>query len=444
MSGAHAVRFAPHLFLCYYNASMEPTPVLPREARGLAAVFRALRHRNFRLFFIGQNISLIGTWMQNIAVGWMVYRMTSSAAMLGIVGFASQLPSLVLAPFAGVFADRWDKYRMIVICQVLAMIQALVIAVLTLSGYIAVWQIAALSLTLGIISAFEIPTRHAFLVQMVDRKEDLGNAIALNSLLFNLARLIGPPLAGFLITVWSEGICFMVNAASYGAVLWALARMRLPRHVRPANPSNHIRELKEGISYTFGSAPRRSILLFIGLMSLIAMSQSVLMPVFARDILGGGAHTLGFLAGAVGMGALAGAAYLAAWKDPLRMLSIMPAAAAVFGISLLLFSVSRHLWVSVTLLFFAGSGLMAHMVVSNTVLQMITEDAKRGRVMSFYTMAFMGMATFGTLLGGTVAGRIGAPLTVLGGGILCMAAAVLFYNSMPALKKSVSSHATIA
>ncbi|HNQ50664.1 MAG TPA: MFS transporter [Candidatus Omnitrophota bacterium] len=423
---------------------MEPTPVLPREARGLAAVFRALRHRNFRLFFIGQNISLIGTWMQNIAVGWMVYRMTSSAAMLGIVGFASQLPSLVLAPFAGVFADRWDKYRMIVICQVLAMIQALVIAVLTLSGYIAVWQIAALSLTLGIISAFEIPTRHAFLVQMVDRKEDLGNAIALNSLLFNLARLIGPPLAGFLITVWSEGICFMVNAASYGAVLWALARMRLPRHVRPANPSNHIRELKEGISYTFGSAPRRSILLFIGLMSLIAMSQSVLMPVFARDILGGGAHTLGFLAGAVGMGALAGAAYLAAWKDPLRMLSIMPAAAAVFGISLLLFSVSRHLWVSVTLLFFAGSGLMAHMVVSNTVLQMITEDAKRGRVMSFYTMAFMGMATFGTLLGGTVAGRIGAPLTVLGGGILCMAAAVLFYNSMPALKKSVSSHATIA
>ncbi len=423
---------------------MKPSPLPPQQPRGLAAIFRALRHRNFRLFFIGQNISLIGTWMQNIAVGWMVYRMTGSAAMLGIVGFASQVPSLVITPFAGVFADRWDKYRVIVICQVLAMIQAFAIAVLTLSGHISVWQIAGLSLTLGIISAFEIPTRHAFLVQMVDRKEDLGNAIALNSLIFNAARLIGPPVAGILITAWSEGVCFMFNAVSYGAVLWALALMRLPRHRRPEAASNHIKELKTGISYTFGSAPRRSILLFVGLMSLIAMSQSVLMPVFARDILGGGAHTLGFLAGSVGMGALVGAAYLATWKSPVRMLSLIPFAAAVFGSAAILFSFSRWLWLSMSLLFFGGIGFMSHMVVSNTVLQTITEDDKRGRVMSFYTMAFMGMATFGTLLGGIVASRIGARYAVLGGGILCMGAALAFSNQMPALKASVRQHATIA
>jgi MFS family permease len=416
---------------------MEPTHTVSSETRGLAAVFRALRSRNFRLFFIGQNISLIGTWMQNIAVGWMVYRMTNSAALLGIVGFASQVPSLIITPFAGVFADRWNKYRVIIICQALAMMQAFVIAVLTLSGRITVWQVAALSMTLGIISAFEIPARHAFLVTMVERKEDLSNAIALNSLSFNAARLIGPPLAGLLITVWTEGVCFMVNAVSYAAVIWALILMRLPPHVRPVHAAQPLQELKTGIAYTFGSAPRRSILLFVGLMSLIAMSQSVLMPVFARDILKGGAHTLGFLAGAIGMGALVGAAYLATWKNPVRMLSIIPFAACLFGTALILFSFSRHLWLSVPLLFFAGIGLMAHMVVSNTVLQTITEDNKRGRVMSFYTMAFMGMATFGTLLGGTIASHIGAPFTVLGGGILCICAGIVFNHQIPGLKKRV-------
>ena len=400
-------------------------------------VFRALRSRNFRLFYAGQNISLIGTWMQNIAIGWMVYRMTNSAAMLGVVGFTSQVPSLVITPFAGVLADRWDKYRVIVICQVLAMIQAFAIAFLTLSGRIAVWHIAVLSMTLGVISAFEIPARHAFVVQMVDRKEDLGNAIALNSMMFNAARLIGPTIAGFLIALWGEGVCFMVNAVSYIAVIWGLALMRLPPHARPGYAARPLQALKEGVKYTFGSAPRRSILLLVGLMSLIAMSQSVLMPVFARDILGGGAHTLGFLAGAIGLGALVGAGYLATWKNPVRMLNIIPFAVGIFGAALILFSFSRQLWISIALLLFVGIGFMGHMVVSNTVLQSITEDSKRGRVMSFYSMAFMGMATFGTLLGGGIASRIGAPHTVLGGGILCLCAAVIFSRQLPELKKHV-------
>jgi MFS family permease len=416
---------------------MKPAQTISSEVRGLGSVFRALRSRNYSLYFIGQNISLIGTWMQNIAIGWMVYRMTDSAALLGIVGFASQIPSLIITPFAGVYADRWNKYRVIVICQVLAMIQALAIASLTLSGRIVVWQIAILSMTLGIVSAFEIPTRHAFIIQMVDRKEDLGNAIALNSFMFNAARLIGPPIAGVLISLWGEGICFMVNAVSYIAVIWALMSMRLPAYTRPSHAANPLQELKEGIKYTFGSTPRRSILILVGLMSLIAMSQSVLMPVFARDILKGGAHTLGFLAGAIGLGALVGAAYLATWKDPVRMLNIIPFAAGIFGVALILFSFSTYLWVSVPLLFFAGIGLMSHMVVSNTVLQTITEDSKRGRVMSFYTMAFMGMATFGTLLGGTIASRIGAPHTVLGGGLLCLVAGIVFSRQIPGLKKHV-------
>ncbi|MFA5099392.1 MAG: MFS transporter [Candidatus Omnitrophota bacterium] len=414
-------------------------PIHPRssETLGLAVVFRALRYRNFRLYFVGQNISLIGTWMQNVAIGWLVYRLTHSAAMLGIVGFASQIPSFVITPFSGVYADRWNKYRVIFVCQVLAMIQALVIAILTLSGRIAIWQIAALSMTLGIISSLEIPTRHAFLVTMVEGKEDLSNAIALNSLMFNAARLIGPPIAGILITLWGEGVCFMVNALSYIAVLWALALMRLPAHTRPGHAGRPLQELKEGISYTFGSAPRRSILILVGLMSLIAMSQSVLMPVFARDILGGGANTLGFLAGSVGMGALVGAVYLATQRNPVRMLNIIPAAAGIFGTALVLFSISRLLWVSMAALFFAGIGLMSHMVVSNTVLQTITEDDKRGRVMSFYTMAFMGMATFGTLLGGSIASRIGAAQTVLGGGIVCLCAGIVFSRQIPGLKKRV-------
>ena len=416
---------------------MKPINTISSETRGLGIVFRALRYRNFRLFFVGQNISLIGTWMQNVAIGWMVYRMTHSAAMLGLVGFASQIPSFIITPFSGVYADRWNKYRVIMVCQVLAMIQALVIALLTLSGHIAVWQIIALGMTLGIISSLEIPTRHAFLVTMVERKEDLSNAIALNSLMFNAARLIGPPIAGVLITLWGEGICFTVNALSYIAVIWALALMRLPAHARPEHSGNPLRELKEGISYTFGSAPRRSILFLVGLMSLIAMSQSVLMPVFARDILRGGAHTLGFLAGAVGLGALVGAAYLATRTNPVRMLNIIPAAAGIFGTALIVLSMSRWLWLSVAALFFAGIGLMSHMVVSNTVLQTITEDNKRGRVMSFYTMAFMGMATFGTLLGGSIASRIGAPHTVLAGGIVCLCAGLVFSRQIPELKKRV-------
>ncbi|MCU0650937.1 MAG: MFS transporter [Candidatus Omnitrophica bacterium] len=406
--------------------------------QAINTIFRALQYRNFRLFFIGQNISLIGTWMQNVAIGWMVYRMTNSAAALGLVSFASQIPSFLITPFSGVFADRWNKYKVILICQVLAMLQALVLAVLTILGHIRVWEVAVLGMTLGLISSLEIPTRHAFLVEMVDRKEDLSNAIALNSLMFNAARLIGPTIAGLLIGIWSEGVCFFVNALSYVAVIWAMWLMRIKPKRQNGATGRPFQELKAGIAYTFGSSPRRSVLFLVGLMSLIAMSQSVLMPVFARDVLKGGPSTLGFLVGSVGMGALVGAAYIASHRNTDRMLNMIPIAAGLFGISLILLSFSKILWLSMIILFFAGLGFMFHMVVSNTVLQTITEDDKRGRVMSFYTMAFMGMATFGSLLGGAIASKIGAPNTVLCGGFLCIGAGLAFSRRIPALKKKVS------
>ncbi len=415
--------------------AMEETRVRPHDI-----IFRALRHRNYRLYFAGQNLSLIGTWMQNVAIGWFIYRITDSAAILGLVSFAVQVPSFILTPVFGVFADRWNKYRVVKICQFLAMIQAASLAVLIMTGAVKVWHIAALGAVLGIINALEIPTRHAFLVDMIESKEDLSNAIALNSLMFNAARLVGPPIAGFVINAWGEGICFLVNALSYIAVIVALDMMRLKFGAGRNSRGHPFQEMKEGVEYTFGSAPRRSIIILVGLMSLIAMSQSVLMPVFARDVLGGGAHTFGILAGAVGLGALSGAVYLASKKDPVKLLKFIPSAAAVFGAALVLFSFSRNLWISVALLFLAGMGLMSHMVVSNTILQTITEDSKRGRVMSFYTMGFMGMATFGSLIGGAVAARIGAPYTVLFGGVFCLCAGFMFSRQMPYLKAQVRRH----
>ncbi len=358
--------------------------------RGFKSIFRTLRYRNYRLFFGGQLISLIGTWMQQIAMTWLVYRLTNSAFLLGVVGFASQMPTFLLSPFAGVFADRMNRHRIIIVTQTLAMIQAAVLAILTLTGNIAVWHIIMLSVFLGLVNAFDIPTRQTFVLEMIENKEDLGNAIALNSSMFNGARLIGPAIAGMLLAVIGEGMCFLLNAISFVAVIVALLAMKLSPQQRTSHSHGVIKGLQEGFSYAFGFAPIKYILMLVALISAMGMPYTVLMPIFAKDILGGGPHTLGFLMGATGVGALTGALYLASRRTVVGLGRWIAIAAGIFGLGLIGFSFARVLSLSMSLLFVVGFGMMTQMASCNTILQTIAEDDKRGRVMSFYTMAFMG------------------------------------------------------
>lgn len=396
--------------------------------------FRALGYRNFRLFFVGQGISLVGTWIQQIAMGWLVYRLTNSAFMLGVVGFSSQIPSFILSPLTGVLADRWNRRTILVLTQIFSMAQAFILAYLTLSGKVAVWHIVSLGALLGLANSVDIPARQSFIIDMVERKELLGNAIALNSFMFNAARLIGPSIAGIIIGVSGEGVCFLVNGLSFFAVLISLLMMKIKdRRVKGGRP-NVIAGLAEGISYTFGFAPIRSILILLGIYSLMGMSYAVLMPVFARDILRGGPDMMGFLMASVGVGALVGTIYLASRKRVVRLGRTIPVAAFIFSASIIVFSLSRVPWLSSIILVFTGFGLMVHMASSNTVIQTIVDDDKRGRVMSFYAMAFMGMAPIGSLLAGAMASWVGAPNTLIIGGIFCLAAAFQFAREIPILK----------
>jgi len=406
---------------------------------GIKTIFRSFQYKNYRLFFGGQSISLIGTWIQRIATPWLVYHLTNSVFLLGLVGFAGQLPTFLIAPFAGVISDRRNRYHIIIATQIAAMIQALLLAVLYFAGTIQVWHIVILSIFLGIINAFDVPARQSFLIEMVDRKEDLGNAIALNSSMVNGARLLGPSIAGLLISFTGEGICFLINAISYLFVIGSLLMMK----VAPRKTNNHeahvLKELKEGFSYAFGYAPIRYIILLLALISLMGMPYTVLAPVFAREILHGSSHTFGFLMGASGLGALTGALYLASRKHVSGLVRIVPLAAGVFGLGLIAFSLSRFIPLSMIMMVIIGMGMMLQMASSNTILQTIVEDDKRGRVMSFYTMAFMGTAPFGSFLAGALAKMIGAPYTVLIGGIVCIGGALIFSRRLPALKRMIHS-----
>ncbi len=400
---------------------------------------RAFQYRNYRLFFFGQGISLIGTWMQRIALSWLVYRLTDSAFLLGFVGFASQIPTFILSPFAGVVADKWDRWRIMIVSQALSMLQAFILAILVLTGKISVWQIIALGAFLGLINAFDIPARQSFVVQMVDKKEDLGNAIALNSFMFNSARLIGPSLAGILVAAIGEGICFLLNAISYIAVIIALLAMKVePKDKLSAKGSNVLHDLKEGFKYTFGYSDIRYTLLLLSIVSLVGMPYTVLMPIFAKDILHGGSHTLGFLMAGAGMGAISGALYMASRKDPNGLERIIPIATSSFGIGLIVFSFSHFFWLSLLLISLTGAGMMVQMASCNTFIQTIVDDDKRGRVMSFYTMSFMGLAPFGSLLAGSMAKNIGAPNTLIIGGIFCILSALTYASRFTSfgLKKS--------
>lgn len=389
-------------------------------------MLRSFRYRNYRLFFTGQGISLVGTWIQNIAMSWLVYKMTNSAFLLGIVGFAGQVPTFLLTPFAGVMADRWNRHRMLVTTQMLAMVQALILALLVLTDNITVGYIIGLNVLLGLVYSFDIPVRQSFVVDIIENREDLGNAIALNSSMFNGARLLGPSVAGILISTVGEGVCFLLNGISYLAVIAALLAMNVSPGKTSRRNGKVLLELKEGLVYAYGSPPILYVILFVALISLTAVPYTVLMPVFAREILHGGAHTLGFLMGFAGAGALSGAVFLASRKNAGGLVRVIPLAGAVFGFGLIAFSFSRLMWLSLLLMTITGFGMMVHLASSNTVLQTLVEDDKRGRIMSFYTMAFMGMAPLGSLLAGTLASRIGAPKTLIIGGMCSIIGSLLF------------------
>ena len=400
-------------------------------------IFRSLQYRNYRLFFAGQSISLIGTWMQRIAMPWLVYHITGSAFLLGVVSFAGQIPTFLLAPFAGVLTDRFSRYRVLLVTQIVSSVQALILAVLALTGTIQIWHIVALSIALGCINAFDVPSRHSFVIEMVEKKEDLGNAIALNSMMFNGARLIGPSVAGLMLATTGEGICFLINAISYLFVIGSLIMMRVPKREIIKKENHLLREMKEGLRYTFGFAPIKYLILLLGVVSLMGSSYQVLMPVYAKEVLGGGSDTFGFLMGAAGLGALLGAIYLASRESLLKLGRIIPAACALFAIGLIAISFSRFFILSLFILVFAGTGMMLHTASSNTIIQTITDDDKRGRVMGFYTMAIMGTAPFGSLIAGALAKVIGSPATIFVGGATCLAGAVIFLRKLPELKTIV-------
>lgn len=400
-------------------------------------VIRALDHRNYRLFFGGQGISLIGTWMTRVATGWLVYRLTGSAFLLGLVSFASQIPILLLGPFAGVWVDRWNRHRVLVVTQILSMLESFGLAGLALAHVITVKEVILLNLFQGAVNAFDMPARQAFVIEMVESKEDLGNAIALNSSLVNAARLVGPSMAGLIIAAVGEGYCFLIDGFSYMAVIASLLAMVVAARSSERSRQSVLSELREGWHYVLGFRPIWSILLLLAVISLVGMPYTALMPIFAGKILHGGAHTLGFLMAAIGVGALAGAITLAARRTVLGLGRLIAITAAGFGAGLMAFAGSSHLWLSLLLLVATGFCFMQQMASSNTVLQTIVENEKRGRVMSFYAMAFQGVAPFGSLIAGALASRIGAPRTLMMGGAVCIGGAAMFASQLPRLRKLV-------
>jgi MFS family permease len=405
---------------------------------GIRTLLRALRSRNFRLFVAGQSVSLVGTWMQAVAMSWLVYRLTGSAFLLGVVGFTSQIPTFLLAPVAGVLADRWNRRRLLIATQALAMLQAAVLAAAVLTGVVQVWHIILLSLLLGIVNAFDIPVRQSFVVEMVSHREDLGNAIALNSSMVQGARLIGPTIAGLLVASVGEGVCFILNSVSYLAVLLALVAMKLgpsPRHGIQRRRVLH--ELREGFDYSFGFGPIRSILLLVALVSLTGMPYTVLVPVFAKEILHGGAHTFGYLMTAGGCGAFIGTVYLASRKSVLGLGKLIVLAALLFGVGVASFAVSGNIALSFASSVVAGFGAVILVASSNTILQTILEEDKRGRVMSFFTVAFLGMAPFGSIGVGTMAGVIGPRETLLVGAVCSLGGALMFARHLPEIREAV-------
>ncbi|HEY0760386.1 MAG TPA: MFS transporter [Acidisarcina sp.] len=416
---------------------MNSIPQAVNEGSSASSSWRALRHRNFRLFAGGQSISLIGTWMTRIATGWLVYHLTSSALLLGTVSFVGQIPTFLLAPFAGVWVDRWDRHQVLIWTQVASMVQSLALAALTLSHHINIHEVLILSGIQGAINAFDMPARQSFLVQMVENRADLSNAIAINSSMVNLARLIGPSLAGMLIAVTNEGWCFLIDGVSYIAVIVSLLMMHLETAAVAHATTSMLVQLKEGWIYVAESAPIRNILLLFALVSLMGMPFVVLMPIFAAQVLHGGPHTMGFLMAAMGLGSLASAISLVLRKSVRGLLRMLPIASAIFGTGLMLFGLSHVLWLSLLLMLVTGYGMLQGMTASNTIIQTIVTEDKRGRVMSYYTIAFVGMAPFGSLMAGSLAHIIGAPRTVMVSGACCVLGSAWFWTRIKEIRREM-------
>lgn len=400
-------------------------------------LFRALKYPNYRLFFVGQSISLIGTWMQHVAMAWLVYQLTHSAFWLGVMGFAGHIPYLLFSPLAGVLADRWNRYRILYLTQILSLVQAIFLALLTLTGVIQLWHLIALVFVLGSINAFDIPTRQSFFVELVGNKKDLGNAIALNSSMFNFARLVGPALAGIVIAVAGEGICFLINATTFLPILLALSLMKVSKQKKKLSPAPVWHSFQAGFRYIFGFPPLRSILFLMGFVGFIGMPFTVLFPVFASEILGAGPKTYGFLVASAGVGALVGALTMASRKNVLGLEKLIALCCCLFGLGLMAFAYSKFLVLSVLILFFVGFALMIQMSSTNIVFQTIVEDDKRGRLMSFYSISIIGTSPFGHLLIGALASKMGAPLTLSLCGFAIFVAALLFAKKLPMLKKKM-------
>jgi MFS family permease len=411
------------------------SPATPSEMQeAVSHTWRALRHRNFKLFFAGQSISVIGTWMTRLATSWLVYRLTHSALLLGVVGFSGQIISFVLGPFAGVWVERLNRRNLLVWTQAAAAVQSLALAALTLAHVINLWEIIALSALQGLINSLDMPGRQSFLVQMVEDRNDLSNAIAINSSMANGARLIGPAIAGLVIAAFGEGWCFLIDGVSYFAVIACLLLMRIkPLQVR-RTATSMLEQMREGWDYVRTFRPIRTILVLFALLSLMGWPYSVLLPVFAGQVLHGGPHTLGWLTGASGVGALASGLSLAIRKSILGLTRMLQIAAAMLGGALILFGLSHTLWLSLVLMVFVGFGLMQGASVSNTIIQSLVPEDKRARVMSYYTMAFFGGAPFGSLLAGTLAHRLGAPHTVMVTGAFCVAGSLWFTLALPKVR----------
>ena len=399
----------------------------------MSHAWRALRHRNFKLFFFGQGISVIGTWMTRLATSWLVYRLTHSALLLGVVSFAGQIVAFALGPFAGVWVERLNRRKLLVWTQAAAAVQSLALAALTLAHVITLWEIIALIAFQGLINAFDMPGRQSFLVQMVEDRDDLSNAIAINSSMANGARLIGPAIAGLVIAGVGEGWCFLIDGLSYFAVIASLLLMR----IEPKAPDirrtalGMFEQMREGWDYVRTFRPIRTILLMFALLSLMGWPYSVLLPIFAGQVLHGGPHTLGWLTGASGIGALVSGLSLTVRKSVVGLPRMLQIAGALLGGALILFGVSHTLWLSLFLMVLVGLGLMQGAAVSNTIIQSLVPEDKRARVMGYYTMAFFGSAPFGSLLAGALAHRIGAPHTVIITGACCVAGSLWFTLHLP-------------
>ena len=395
---------------------------------------RAFRHRNFRLFYAGQAISLIGTWIQQIALSWLVYRTTGSGFLLGLVTFCSQIPMLLFVPLAGLLSDRYDRRKLMIVAYTLAAIQALTLGMLTLSGTIRTWQILLLGFLYGVIMAFETPARQSLISQMVDSRDDLSNAIALNSVLMNSGRLIGPSIAGLLLVFISEGWCFLINAASFTAIIASAIMMRLPPKKAAVAHRSLLHDLGVAARYAWQMRPIRLFLLLVALISLTASPYTVLMPIFARDVFGGDAHTLGFLVGSAGLGAVIGTAFLTTRPNVFELSKLVPFTSATAGVALMLVGLSKIYWLSLVFMACLGFGIIVTAASVNMMLQTVVDEDKRGRIISFYAMAFLGMAPIGGLIAGSLAGRVGAPAAAMIDGACCLLGALTLMRGLPAIR----------